>query len=275
MITLRSPAKLNLFLRILSKRADGYHELASLFQAITLFDTLAFSKADQDALTSEGIPVPLNRSNLIWKAVDLFRKKTGRIFALQVHVEKRIPLEAGLGGGSSNAATTLWGLNNLAGSPASPEELRSWASELGSDVAFFLSQGTAYCTGKGEEVAEVDVLPFSPEITVIKPHQGLSTPQVYAALKVDDLEAKDPKAALDSFLKGIPHYYNDLEEPAFTIDPSLKELKEKLLKHGFEAVVLAGSGSSFFCVGEAPKIPCDRFFSARAHFAHRSPDGWY
>src|SRR5262249_13981075 len=108
MLTLLSPAKINLFLRILGKRPDGYHELASLFQAIDLADTIHFSLSDADHLTCTDPAIPVDRSNLIWKSVNLFRRKTGLNFHLKIHLEKKIPHQAGLGGGSSNAATTLW-----------------------------------------------------------------------------------------------------------------------------------------------------------------------
>ncbi len=144
MLTLNSPAKVNLFLRILRRRSDGYHDLASLFQAISLYDTIHFALSDHDELTCDKPGIPTDSTNLILKAADLFRRKTGLKFGLKAHLEKRIPHEAGLGGGSSNAATTLWALNQLHGQPASPDELIAWSGEIGSDITFFLSHGTAY-----------------------------------------------------------------------------------------------------------------------------------
>lgn len=136
-LTLKSPAKVNLFLRIVGKRPDGYHELASLFQSISLYDLLHFTPSTQDVLTCTDPSLPIDKTNLIWKAVDLFRKKTNLHTFVKVHLEKNIPTQAGLGGGSSNAATTLWALNQLCGKPATDLQLSQWAGEIGSDVSFF------------------------------------------------------------------------------------------------------------------------------------------
>lgn len=152
MLTLISPAKVNLFLRVLGKRPDGYHELASLFQAIDLADTLHFTLSKHDHLTCTDPAIPLDNTNLIWKTVHLFRRKTNHQFPIHIHLEKNIPIQAGLGGGSSNAATTLWALNELLNTHIPSETLTAWAGEIGSDVPFFLSTGTAYCTGRGEIV---------------------------------------------------------------------------------------------------------------------------
>src|ERR1700733_15970617 len=113
MLTLLSPAKLNLFLRIVRRRPDGYHDLASLFQTVSLADTLHFSLSERDQLTCTDPALLTDHTNLVLKAVDLFRKKTGLSFGLKIHLEKHIPYQSGLGGGSSNAATTLWALNQL------------------------------------------------------------------------------------------------------------------------------------------------------------------
>lgn len=137
MLSLHSPAKINLFLRILHKRADAYHELASLFQTVDLSDILHLSLSETDSLVCSDKTLAVDSSNLIIKAANLFRKKTGIDQGLSVHLEKKIPMEAGLGGGSSNAATTLYGFNELCGRPATEAELISWASEIGSDVSFF------------------------------------------------------------------------------------------------------------------------------------------
>ena len=144
-----SPAKLNLFLRVLRKRSDGYHELASLFQAIDLVDALHVREVSEDRFSCSD-PALLGPSNLVLRALKLFREKTGLQFPVEMHLEKRIPMQSGLGGGSSNAATALFALNVLAGRVATEEQLCAWSQEIGSDVPFFFSLGTAYCTGRGK-----------------------------------------------------------------------------------------------------------------------------
>lgn len=274
MLTLTSPAKINLFLRIIRRRSDGYHELASLFQAIDLCDTIHFSPAPHDTMTCTDPAIPIDHSNLILKAIHLFRRKTGLKIALSVHLEKRIPQQAGLGGGSSNAATTLWALNQLCGKPAAQNELAAWSAEIGSDIPFFLSEGTAYCTGRGEILQQLKPLTKT-SLYIVKPFQGLSTPQVYGKLDAVSLPQRDPEKALESFLNGNPDYFNDLETPAFATLPELAVLKSQLQSLGFSDVLMSGSGSAFFCLGKGmpEDIPGVKFYSAR--FINRARDSWY
>lgn len=274
MLTLHSPAKLNLFLRVLGKRPDGYHELASLFQTISLTDTLHFELSDSDKCTCTDPTLPTDGSNLIVKAVELFRRKSGLRFHVNVHLEKNIPLQAGLGGGSGNAATTLWALNQLCGKPATTEQLTQWAAEIGSDISFFFSLGTAYCTGRGEQVQAVPQLSQT-KLWVVKPQDGLATPAVYQRLNLALLQPRDPLKSLESFITGAPCYFNDLEGAAFSVMPSLELLKQQLKALGFHTALMTGSGSSFFCIGNAkppvhPGITC-----YPATFLNRTPDGWY
>lgn len=142
-IALFSPAKINLFLRVLGKRSDGYHEIASLFQAINLGDNLTFTLSEQDHLTCSDPHLPCDHTNLVIKAVHLFRKKTNLDTPVTIHLEKEIPSQAGLGGGSSNAATTLWALNALHNYPYTIGQLQIWSAEIGSDIPFFFLSGNS------------------------------------------------------------------------------------------------------------------------------------
>ncbi|NGX53962.1 MAG: 4-diphosphocytidyl-2-C-methyl-D-erythritol kinase [Chlamydiae bacterium] len=268
-----SPAKLNLFLRVLSKRQDGYHEIASLFQAVDFGDTLTFALSDKDRLTSTNPSIPHGPSNLIFKAADQFRRKTGLHFGLEVDLEKKIPIQSGLGGGSSNAATTLWALNELHGRPVSEGQLLQWASEIGSDVAFFFSQGTAYCTGRGEILDPLPSLGLSKPFWIIKPPGGLSTPAMYQKLQLNP--NPDPRELLEDFLSGKPRYHNDFEEPAFKERAILGDLKEKLQKSGYEVVAMTGSGTAFFAIGEKRPDLDSTFQIHRAYTIRRQPNKWY
>ena len=149
-LTLLSPAKINLFFRVLHKRDDGFHEIASLMQAISFFDTISFVKSDINRLTCSHPNLSCDDSNIVYQGRELFQKRTALFTPFHIHIEKRIPMEAGLGGGSSNLATTLWALNQLHQFPVSSSELKRWAGELSSDAPFFFSTGTAYATGRGE-----------------------------------------------------------------------------------------------------------------------------
>lgn len=313
-LSLFSPCKINLFLRIIRKREDGFHDLASLFQAIGFGDTLELTtldlkdasnknnadvnetKADyiKDEFTCDMAGVPVDSTNLVLRALDLMREKTGIPMYFKANLIKKVPAQAGLGGGSANAATAMWGANELMGRPASLDDMIKWSSELGSDITFFFSQGTAYCTGRGEIIDPIDP-PLKPgtKLTIVKPNVGLSTPSVFKALDYDELSDMDSdRDLLQAFMNsngGVEnvskeYYINDLEPPAFRCVPELGKLKDSLTKvEGFKHVMMSGSGTSIFCIGE-PKdkdtflneyaISNDRqvFFS---EFIDRKENGWF
>ena len=256
-LKLHCPAKLNLFLRVVRRREDGYHDLASLFQTVALGDTLvvevAGAGAAEDVLRCEEKGVPTDKSNLVMKAFELFRAKTGLDTKFVADLEKATPSQAGLGGGSSDAAAALFAANRLCGCPASEEDLVAWSGEIGSDISFFFSTGTAYCTGRGEVVEPLAPLPAA-DLYIVKPPDGLSTPAVFKALDLDSRSAEAPEALLAGFVEGGVaggRLVNDLEPPAFACLPSLRDLKAALLEeHGFERAMMSGSGTSIFALGE-------------------------
>lgn len=181
------------------------------------------------------------------KAIALFRSRFSFSFGVAIHLEKRIPSQAGLGGGSSNAATTLWALNELSGRPADLEELIEMGAKIGSDVPFFFSLGTAYCTGRGEHLSPFS-LPYPISGWIAKPPYGLSTPLVYQETRVSELFDRDPLLSLESY----PVFYNDLEPAAFRLEPRLLEFKKELEGQGFDSITMTGSGTAFFCIGGNP-----------------------
>ena len=284
MLSLQSPAKINLFLKIIGKRPDGYHEIASLFQAIDLCDTMHFKLSEKDVFTCSDLSLPTDGKNLVIKARELFRRKTGIEDCISIQLQKNIPQQAGLGGGSSNAATTLWALNNLCGNPVSDMQLSEWGAEIGSDVSFFLSQGTAYCTGRGEVLRPL--APLSHPVWIVKPPIGLSTQKVYAELKLDGANLNEIKRDFDveSILESFKYLqnmntnlitFNDLEEPAFKLKPELEALKNNLKACGFSTVLMSGSGSSFFCIGNGDLSTFSKNQIFRSQFINRKPNSWY
>lgn len=275
MLRLFSPAKINLFLRIVSKRSDGYHNLSSLMQTISLGDTLSIESHTHDYLTCSDPSIPTDKSNLVLKATELFRKKTGLNHFFKIHLIKRIPQEAGLGGGSSNAATTLWACNQLTKSNIPLSLLKHWSQEIGSDIPFFFSHGSAYCTGKGESVYHLPALP-SRSLWVIKPNGGVSTPEVYKRVKIsNDHNEKLLRRDLEKFLMGFSPCFNDLETPAFEIKPDLLALKNNLMANGYDTVSMSGSGSSFFCFGEGKLPQGSQLQSFSARYVNRCLNSWY
>jgi 4-diphosphocytidyl-2-C-methyl-D-erythritol kinase len=277
----------NLFFHILHPREDGFHEIASLYQAIDLCDVVHVECASKDSFTCSDPLLPMDESNLVIKALHLFRTKTGIQKPLRIHLEKKIPMQAGLGGGSSNAATALWAFSKLLLSEEntiSEQELRNWAVALGSDVPFFLSSGLAYCTGRGEVLTSTPPLAYlgMDSFWIAKPQAiGLSTPLVYQTYRKDRGEGfvrpGNPQDTLASFYTENPLFYNDLEIAAFSLLPSLKEIRDKLKDAvGFSTVLMSGSGTSFFCLGEpkSPELPGVSFFSVKPCM-RKEQGGWY
>ena len=267
-LSLFSPSKINLFLRITARRPDGFHDLASLFHVIDLGEKMTFEElpeggagsAAKDELLCDAEGVPTDATNLAVKALDLFRSKmpagspaATRFF--RVTLEKNVPHGAGLGGGSANAATALWAANEVAGRPASAAQLAAWGGEIGSDISVFFSKGAAYCTGRGELVEDVKPpLPLGTPMLLVKPPAGLSTPAVFRALDLGSRSAADPlrlSAGLRDLGRGSRELcVNDLEPPAFLLMPELEEVKERLAKErGVDASFMTGSGSTVVALG--------------------------
>lgn len=273
-LSLLSPAKVNLFFRIHHRRQDGYHQISSLYQAINLLDVISISLTDEDYFYCNLDHLCNIQENFIWQAVSLFRRKTGWNQKLSIRLQKNIPIQAGLGGGSSNAATTLWALNQLYHYRFEEAQLTLWAAEIGSDVPFFFSEGSAYCEGRGEIIQTIANLP-SLHFWLAKPAFGLSTPMVYQNCNVKQLAYWDSNQALLDVFQGKIILNNDLEQAAFALKPKLRIIKNKLLKMGFMQVSMTGSGTAFICFGslEDPQLPGIIFYPVRS--LQRNPDFWY
>ena len=236
-------------------------------------DEMQIEPSEKDIFTCTDPSLDLGSSNLVTKALTIFRNRTGNHDPVSIHLKKKIPIEAGLAGGSGNAATTLWGLNELFQRPASIEELKQWSADLGSDVSFFFSLGTAYCEGKGEKVSTLETLPFS--ALIAKPKFGLRTSLVYSHTDPATLPARDPQGTLQRIFSKNEGYFNDLEYAAFQLEPRLMRLKQKLEEMGFEKVVMTGSGSAFFCLGNTKPLPLAGVDFYFVQNAQRKSDTWY
>ena len=255
-LRLKSPCKINLYLNILFKRADGFHELESIFQPIPIFDEITIQKGDAGIqLTCSSPKLPTGSDNLVWKAAEAFLKKL-KAKGVKIHLEKFLPLSAGIGAGSSNAAYTLRGLNELFESPFDESELKQMAIDLGCDVPFFLQDGPAVVLGRGEKVESER--PFEAlqgrGLLLIHPGFGISTPWAYQSLDKSDEtcgEERQIEAALDSLRKGkFLGLFNSFEKPVFEKYLILPVLKEFLLRHGAIGALMSGSGSTIFAITE-------------------------
>lgn len=254
LISLLSFAKINLNLRILGKRVDGFHELFTIFQTVSLHDKLSFSKSDDLVLTCNDKSMPTNESNLIIMAGKLLSDKFGIKVGANIELEKKIPFPGGLGGGSSNAAITLLGLSRLWGLDISFEDLCEIGSQIGSDVPFFLYGGTAIGTGRGEKISYIKDFEQK-HVIVITPDIEISTPKAFAELNAEDLTNIDSKSILkichddaEQVESGHLKFINDFEESIFKIEPRIKQIKEQLLNLGAKSALLSGSGASVFAV---------------------------
>ncbi len=251
-IVLRSYAKINLGLHVLGKREDGYHELRTLFQSIDFHDRIIIEKTRREGVSFQSdCPAIDPENNLVVKAIRAVCCFSGVKPRMQVRLEKRIPLGAGLGGGSSNAASTLWGVNRLLNLRLSNADLFDLGGALGSDVCFFFVGGLALGTGRGSEVYP---LPDQPErhLLLAVPGFPVSTPQAYGRLSLTLTKfLKDSKIpvfcsdCLDHISLGKP-IRNDFEQVVFEDYPALRRLKGKLQRLGAETAAMTGSGSVIF-----------------------------
>ncbi len=255
----RSGCKINLLLNILGRRPDGFHELETVMQPVPLWDELEFSRAGAAIeLTCDQPGLPCDGSNLVVRAAEAFCAAAGMRTGVRLHLRKRIPMEAGLGGGSGNAATTLLGLNELFEHPLRPDQLTPIAARLGSDVAFFLQSGPALATGRGEIIESLAEFRRLRGLTLILLHPGfgISTPWAYKTLAKfpADLEGRPGRArALIQALNSDEDpgawsrlLYNSLEAPAFWKFPVLQLYVEAFRELGSAGALMSGSGSTVF-----------------------------
>ncbi|NGX41424.1 MAG: 4-diphosphocytidyl-2-C-methyl-D-erythritol kinase [Candidatus Anoxychlamydiales bacterium] len=274
-LTFYSPAKVNLFFKVLSKRKDGYHNIFSLYQAISLVDHLFINKAKKDSFFCfNNKDLIFDENNLIIKALRLFRKKTNILDPVEIYLKKNIPIEAGLGGGSSNAATTLFALNELFEKPLHLFELIELSKNIGADASFFFSKGTALCENIGdifENISSQDL-----NFHIAKPNFGMSTKSVYENVDLNFLDKTDPSVLKSAILrKKEIKFFNDLEVSAFKLNEKLQETKTSLEKMGFEKVVMTGSGSCFMCFGRIKPISTKKIQFFSVFNIQRNLENWY
>ncbi len=251
---LRTPAKVNPVLEVLGRREDGYHELVLVFQAVGLYDELEFVRGGDGVrleILESPSPLAADGSNLVMKAARLFLGEVLKGEAdVLIRLKKRIPLAAGLGGGSSDAAATLAGLNLVFNALAPPKTLEALAARLGSDVPFFLTGGTALGTGRGEVVTPLEPAPPMP-LVLVKPAAGLLTPAVYQSGKA--LFSSGERTRLFRSLlreKNLPKIagslFNSLQPAAFALMPEVEGIKSRLMQAGALGALVSGSGPTVF-----------------------------
>ena len=254
-IRVESFAKVNLDLRVLGKREDGFHELDTLFQTVDLTDTLYFLEGEEGSrapgevsITIDGegsSQLPADSSNLVLRAASALRERYSVRVGARIHLQKRIPVGGGLGGGSSNAASTLRARSELWGLRPSEPEMHSLAASLGSDVPFFLLGGRARGRGRGEVLTP---LPDGPEgwLLLFSPPFSLSTAEVYSRLSAPALTGSPSATKVSGSETGGEPARNDLEEPAESLRGDLSRIRSALAAAGAGSARLSGSGSTVF-----------------------------
>jgi 4-diphosphocytidyl-2-C-methyl-D-erythritol kinase len=251
---LPSFAKINWSLRILGRRTDGYHEVRTVLQTISLQDELRFSASEsREILLSCTDPsIPLGEENLIIRAANALRVRFNSEAGATIHLEKRIPAKGGLGGASSNAAIALLGLARLWALDVTLDELIAIGSGLGADVPFFLLGGRVLAAGTGTELEALDDIPQK-HLILISPNATVSTAAAYESLKAPALTTLGDGSILSSFradeIPEVSHLcalHNDFEDVVFRSEPEIARAKAALLKVGAGDLLLAGSGSSVF-----------------------------
>lgn len=248
-MTLDAPAKVNLSLRVLGRRSDGFHDIETLMAPLDLADRLEISPRQKSGVefSCSDPTLPADGTNLACRAAMAFAAATGRDIGVRIHLQKNIPHGAGLGGGSSDAAAVLKALNELSAANLSLGELESLAASIGSDVPFFIRGVPAVCRGRGERIEPVAGIP-AVEVLLVKPPFGVSTAWAYGAWA----DSPRPRETFPAKPGSIP-MVNDLEAPVFS-----KHLQLPVLKHwlsgrpGVGAALMSGSGSTVFALLDGP-----------------------
>lgn len=271
-ISVKAFAKINLGLLITGKRPDGYHTLETVFAPINWYDELTFASADELCMTCSNTDLPSDDNNLCLKAAKALRDHAGTTDGAAVGLTKNIPFGAGLGGGSSDAATTLRALNMLWDIHVPPADLHSLAVKLGADVPYFLetSGGLAFASGIGEQLQDLDCsLPF--HVVTVFPGEHVSTVWAYRNFyprferKVPDLKNMVKRLCRNRDLAVLKVFENDFEPVVFDHYPSVRKVKEELLEQGALFASLSGSGSAVFGLfdGQPEAERAERSFSER------------
>ncbi|GAF14287.1 4-diphosphocytidyl-2-C-methyl-D-erythritol kinase [Bacillus sp. JCM 19045] len=250
--SIKAPAKINLSLDVLRKRDDGYHEVEMIMTMVDLADRVDLALRVDGKISvdvSEGF-VPSDERNFAYQAAALLKKRFRVRHGVHIYITKRIPVAAGLAGGSSDAAATLKGLNQLWELGLSLDELAELGAEIGSDVSFCVYGGTALATGRGERI---EALPSPPPLWVVlaKPPIGVSTKDVYGGLKVDKANPGNTEAMIEALHNQDAQaifslLHNTLEDVTLRLHPEVKRIKEQMKRFGADAVLMSGSGPTVF-----------------------------
>ncbi|MGC4378590.1 4-(cytidine 5'-diphospho)-2-C-methyl-D-erythritol kinase [Fictibacillus sp. Mic-4] len=251
-ISVKAPAKINLSLDVLGKREDGYHEVEMVMTTVDLADRIELTllKENKIVIESTGGFVPLDARNLAYQAASLLKEMYNVKEGVLIHITKNIPVAAGLAGGSSDAAATLKGLNEIWGLGLSIDQLAELGAKIGSDVSFAVYGGTAIARGRGEIIEHIKTPPAC-WVLLAKPPIGVSTAEVYRKLNVKKIKHPNVKSMVDAInrqdYKGIcDNLGNVLESVTLPNYPEVRQIKEQMMRLGADGVLMSGSGPTVF-----------------------------
>ena len=248
-IKIISPAKINLFLQVTGRRPDGYHDLATLMCRIGLYDMVHLTLGTNETIVTCHDPdVPNDKTNLALRAAGLFFAALNKHQDVKIFIEKNIPVAAGLGGGSSNAASVLLGLNRYYGYPFNQEELISMGLSIGADVPFFIYKKPAIASGIGEKLETFHGL-YPYQIVLVYPGFSVSTSEIYKNLNLGLTKCNKELKFINFYKKNFNiryHLCNDLETVTASRHPEILSVKDALLSHGAEGALMSGSGPTVF-----------------------------
>lgn len=248
----KAPAKINLTLNVLNKRPDGFHEMRMVMTSIDLSDHLTFNERNdqQITLSSNAAFIPLNKKNIVYQAVRLLKERYEIQKGVDINIDKQIPVAAGLGGGSSDAAATLRGLNRLWELGLTLEELALIGEQLGSDVPFCIYNKTAYATGRGEVIKLIHEIPQC-WVILVKPPKGISSWTVFEELDLASLPHYNHDKMIEAINENnyeemIRYAGNALEEISGKYRPDIKMIKGKMEKFGADVAIMSGTGPTVY-----------------------------
>ena len=262
----RAFAKINLCLDVLRRKENGYHEVEMVMTNVDIFDVLEIKELEEKKilLKSYNTDLAMDESNLIYKAIALLQKETGKTFGVEVLLEKNIPMEAGMAGGSADAAATLKAVNELFSLGVSDERLLDLGASLGADIPFCIMGGTVLASGIGEKLRRLSPLPKM-KLLIVKPKAGLSTKKVYESLDIDGLNKagfihkdvgemvsviESDEADKTKIEKIAVRLNNILEVPSIRLLPLIADIKQKMLDNNCLGALMSGSGTAIFGIYE-------------------------
>lgn len=267
----KAPAKINLGLDTLYKRDDGYHELKMIMTSIDLSDHVTVSPLDQKEiiLSTSSAFLPCDERNHVYQAAQKLMDRFGIQTGVRIHIEKKIPVSAGLAGGSSDCAAALRALNRLWNLDLSLSELAQIGAQIGSDVSYCIYGNTSLATGRGEHTKQIQDMP-SCYVILVKPRISVSTPSVFKALDVNkayhpNIDALEEAVQAGDYQKMIQNMGNSLEEVTMKRIPQIQHIKEAMLKFGADAAMMSGSGPTVFALVRQEKR-ANRIFNALKGF---------